>query len=241
MTGKTKLPDYMDVFANRLYRNEFWSNVCDDERITTLRTWFSNDSLVIDLAKEAAKNAHVLQIGLTFGDQIETIYRKVCKQGKFDIFDISDTQIKRFNKKFAHYNINMIKHDATEPWEEKYDVIICYNLLSDVPAKTRTKIVDNVLSSLTKGGKAVFVDCCQPDKWNFWRLFLKIYNLLYRPFALDLWKTPIENFASHKDEFRWHHVYYSGRRYQKVTAVRKILSSEDVKKLTRMFRAENKM
>ena len=239
MTKENKMPDYMDVFANRIYSNDFWSSVCDDERITTLRTLFSNDSLVIDLAKEVSKNAHVLQVGLTFGNQIETVYSKVYKQGKYDIFDISDTQIRRANEKFGPGNLNIIKHNAVEPWTEKYDVVICYNLLSEVPPKTRNKIIDNVLASLTKGGKAVFVDCCQPDKWNIWKFFLKIYNLLYRPFALDLWKTPIENFATEKDNFRWHHVYYSGRRYQKVTAVRKILSSEDVRKLTRMFRSEN--
>lgn len=233
-----KLPDYMEVFSNKLYGNEFWSGVCDDERVTALRTLFSNDNLVIDLAKEVAKNAHVLQIGLTFGDQIDTIYRKVCKQGKYDIFDISPTQIKLAEKKFGHFNLNIIEHDAAEPWTEKYDVVICYNLLGDIPPVTRTKIVDNVLASLTKGGKAVFVDCCRPDKWNFWKPFLKIYNLLYRPFAMDLWNKPIEDFASEKDNFRWHHVYYSGRRFQKVTAIRKILSSEDVRKLTSMFRAE---
>lgn len=238
MTEETKMPDYMDVYFNKIYANEFWSGVCDDERVTVLRTLFSNDTLVIDLAKEVAKNAHVLQIGLTFGNQVETIFRKVCKQGKYDIFDISDMQIKKAEQKFGQYNINIIKHNASESWTEKYDVIICYNLLSDVPPLTRTKIVDNVLSSLTKGGKAVFVDCCEPEKWNFWKPFLKAYNLLYRPFALDLWKTPIEDFATRKDDFRWHHVYYSGRRYQKVTAIRKILSSEDVRKLTSMFRAQ---
>ena len=238
MTDDKKLPAYMDVFANRIYQNRFWSSVLDDERVTSLRTLFSNDALVIDLAKEVAKNAHVLQIGLTFGNQIETIYQKVCKQGKYDIFDVSDTQINAANEKFGHYNINIIRHDAREPWEEKYDVIICYNLLSDVPPESRTKIMNNALSSLTKGGKAVFVDCCQPEKWNFWKPLLKIYNLPYRPFALDLWEKPIESFADDKDSFRWHHVYYSGRRYQKVTAIRKILSSDDVRKLTSMFRAE---
>ncbi len=237
MTENTKIPEYMNVYANKLYNNGFWSGICDDERVTALRSLFSNETLTIDLAKEVAKNAHVLQIGLTFGNQIETIYRKVCKQGKYDIFDISDTQMHLADKKFKHYNLNIIKHDAREPWKEKYDVIICYNLLSDLPPNSREKIVDNVLSSLTKGGKAVFVDCCQPEKWNIWKPFLKIYNLLYRPFALDLWETPIENFASDKESFRWHHVYYSGRRYQKVTAIRKILSSDDVKKLTSMFNA----
>jgi SAM-dependent methyltransferase len=238
MTKENQLPEYMKVFSNRIYANEFWSGVCDDERVTTLRTLFSNDSLVIDLAKEVARNAHVLQIGLTFGNQIETIYRKICKHGKFDVFDVSDTQINRAKKKFIHYNLNIIKHDAAKPWEEKYDVVICYNLLSDVPLKTRSKIVDNVLASLSKGGKAVFVDCCRPDKWNVWKPLLKVYNLLYRPFALDLWETPIENFATNKDDYRWHHVYYGGRRFQKVTAIRKILSSEDVRKLTSMFKAD---
>ena len=39
-----------------------------------------------------------------------------------------------------------------------------------------------------------------------------------------------------KDEFRWNHSYYHWNMFQKVVATRKILSSDDVVKLTKLFR-----
>uniref|UniRef100_UPI001E4ECD63 hypothetical protein n=1 Tax=Klebsiella pneumoniae TaxID=573 RepID=UPI001E4ECD63 len=67
-----------------------------------------------------------------------------------------------------------------------------------------------------------------------WPLFL--FNRLYRPFAESLWLAPLESFCRQKENFRWYHTYYQGRIFQKVVAVRKILSNEDVLKLTKIFK-----
>lgn len=236
MAKNTSLPPYMQSLYNKIYSNSFWSGIMDDSRIANIVTLGADKKLTADVVKEIARNAHVLQIGLTFGDEIEQVYRKICKQGKFDIFDISELQLSRATQKFGHYNINLIKKDATESWQEKYDVIICYNLLSEIPAQSRNKIMTNALNSLSNGGKALFIDCCKPEKYNLLRFPLKLFNLLYKPFSLDLWNKPIENMTDVKNNFRWHHTYYYGKMFQKVIAIRKILSSEDVRKLTRMFK-----
>ena len=211
-------------------------SVLDDDRVARLGSLSAQKKIIKDMLQDITKNAHVLQIGLTFGDEISEVYNKVHKHGRFDIFDLSDVQIERAKQRDENYNINIMNYNAVLPWDEKYDVIICYNLLHELPLVTRRKVMDNALNGLTNGGKAIFVDFAEPEFFNplKWPLFL--YNRLYRPFCESLWNEPLENFCSLKDDFRWNHTYYHWNMFQKVIATRKILSSDDVKKLTKLFR-----
>ncbi len=235
MSAKKLLPSYMNVLFNKIYGNPMLCDILDDARVVRLTDFFATDKLVKSLLRDVPKSAHVLQIGLTFGKQIDAVYSKVQKQGKLDIFDISDVQIDLAAKKYAHHNMTISNHDAAKSWDEKYDVIICYNLLHELPLKTRSNIMDNILDSLATGGKAVFVDIAEPETWNPLKYPLKWFNKLYRPFAESMWQQPLENFCSKKDEFRWNHTYMHGHMFQKTVATRKILSNEDVLKLTKLF------
>lgn len=236
MVELNKLPPYMEVFANRIYQNRVLSGVLNDGRVARLTGFYAYKKIIRDLLQDITKNAHVLQVGLTFGDEISDVYNKVHKLGKFDIFDVSEVQIKIAKERYENCNINIMNYNAALPWDEKYDVIICYNLLHELPLNTRQRIMDNVLNGLTKGGKAIFIDYAKPAFWNplKWPLFL--YNRLYRPFSESLWDEPLENFCLQKDDFRWNHSFYHWHMYQKVVATRKILSSDDVVKLTKMLR-----
>lgn len=236
MTELNKKPEYMDVSFNKIYNKKRLCSVLDDPRISAVLTLGAEGKIVKDILREITKNAHVLQIGVTFGSEISAVYEKVCKKGKFDIFDVSEEQVAWARERYSHHNINIINYNALLPWDEKYDVIICYNLLHELPLKSRCQVMDNALSSLTNGGKAIFVDYAEPKWWNplKWPLFL--FNILYKPFAESMWQEPLENFCSLKEKFRWSHQYYRGRIYQKTVAVGKILSSEDVLKLTKLFK-----
>jgi len=230
-----ELPPYM-LLINKTYNNRILSGILNDSRVVTLASLGASTKITNDILRSITKNAHVLQIGLTFGNEIPAIYEKVQKNGKFDIFDVSELQIEMAKDRYLDKDICIMNYDATLPWDEKYDVVICYNLLHEVPLKSRQKIMDNVLDSLTNGGKAIFVDYAEPIWWHPLKYPLLWFNRLYRPFAESLWHSPIESFCSKKEEFRWHHTYYRGHMYQKTVAVRKILNSEDVVKLTKMFR-----
>jgi len=235
MAKINNLPPYMRVLANKTYGNKILSGICDDTRIVALRSCWASKKIIKDMLRDITKNAHVLQVGLTFGDEIMQVYKKIEKKGKMDVFDVSDIQVEMARERYKDTNITVMNYNAALPWDEKYDVVICYNLLHELPLKTRQKVMDNVLDSLTNGGKAIFVDYANPEPWHplKWPLFL--YNRLYRPFAESLWEKPLESFCGKKDEFRWNHTYYCGKLYQKTVAVRKILSSEDVVKLTKLF------
>jgi ubiquinone/menaquinone biosynthesis C-methylase UbiE len=235
MSKLNPLPEYMDILFNKIYAKPTLSRVLDDKRVVSLCGIGIRKKIIRDLLHDITKNAHVLQIGLTFGDELTGIYNKVEKSGKLDVFDISDEQIALAKEKFAKEDIHIYNYDASLAWDEKYDVIICYNLLRELPLKTREKVMDNVLNALSTGGRAVFIDYSKPLWWNPLKWPLFIFNRLYRPFAESLWLSPLESFCRSKDNYRWHHVYYGGRLYQKTVAVRKILSNEDVRKLTKMF------
>lgn len=235
MTEKDKMPPYMNIGSNRIYDSALWSAVCDDTRVAWIRSLGVHKKIIKDMLREITKNSHVLQIGLTFGDEIEAVYEKVQKNGKFDIFDISEKQIALAKARYGNHKIEIMNYNAALPWDEKYDVIICYNLLHELPLQTRRAVMDNVLNGLTNGGKAIFVDTSKPEAWHPLKWPLFVLNRLYRPFTESMWKQPLENFCSAKEEFRWHHNYYGWRLYQRTTAVRKILSSEDVVKLTKLF------
>lgn len=230
-----ELPPYMKILYNQIYDHRLISGIMDDSRVVSLATLGASGKIIDDLLHDVTKNAHVLQIGLTFGREIAAIYEKIKKNGKLDIFDVSELQIEMAKDKYLDEDICITNYNAALPWDEKYDVIICYNLIGELPPKTRQAVMDNVLEALTNGGKAVFVDYANPEMWNPLRYPLKWFNRLYRPFAESLWNQPIENFSTKKDEFRWHHTYYHGHMYQKTVAVRKILSGEDVLKLTKIF------
>lgn len=238
MKKLNELPPYMLVLYNNIYGSKILSGVCDDIRVAKLRSLWQYDKIVKDVVCEVAKNAHVLQIGLTFGDELDKVYEKVCRHGKVDVYDVSEVQIELAKAKYDYNNMEICNYNAALKWDEKYDVIICYNLLRDLPPKTRKMVMDNVLMQLATGGRAVFVDYAKPAWWNPLKWPLLLFNRLYVPFAESLWQQPLENFCSKKTDFRWLHTYYCGHLFQKVVATRKILSNEDVKKLTKLFRGK---
>ena len=122
--SEKKIPPYMQILFNKIYENPSVCDILDDTRMVQLSNFFATDKLIKDLLRDVSKNAHVLQIGLTFGKEIDAVYNKVQKQGKLDIFDLSETQIKRAAKKYAHHNMTITNYNAAIPWDEKYDVII---------------------------------------------------------------------------------------------------------------------
>ena len=93
-------------------------------------------------------------------------------------------------------------------------------LLHELPPITRQKVITNILKALPVGGKAVFVDYHLPSSLNPLKYFIRAFNRLYQPFAEALWKTPIREMATDKENYTWSKQTYFGGTYQKVVATR---------------------
>ena len=217
-----KTPAYVKEIYGKIYENEKLCRFLDDDRIVNIMTWGFQNRLVNDLVKEISTNGKVLQFGCTFGKQIGAVAEKIGAYGKYVIEDVSSKQLERCRSKEIYQKITFRSHDASRPQSEKYDVVICYMLLHELPPVTKAKIINNALNSVDEGGKVIFIDYHKPEKWNLLRYLIKPFNRLYQPFAESMWNTSVESYAKHKECFLWRKKTYGGKMYQKLVAVRQI-------------------
>ena len=104
---------------------------------------------------------------------------------------------------------------------EKYDCVICFMLLQELPPVTKSKVINNALNLVKDGGNVIFIDHHSPYWWNPLRYFIRMYNRLYNPFVEKLWDRGIETFAKNKFDYIWRKSTYFGGIYQKVVATKK--------------------
>ena len=102
-----KTPAYVKEIYGHIYENMTVSRFLDDERIVTLMTFGQQNRLVNDLVNEISTNSRVLQIGCTFGKQIEAVAEKIGAQGKYTIVDVCPCQIERCKSKSLYQKIDV--------------------------------------------------------------------------------------------------------------------------------------
>ncbi len=221
-----KTPAYVKELYAGIYENEKLSRFLDDDRIVTLMTFGQQNKMVKDVVDEISTNSRVLQIGCTFGRQIDAVAEKIGAYGKYTIVDVCAKQLERCKSKAIYQKINFQSYDGSKPFTEKYDTVICYMLLHELPPVTKAKIINNALECVEEGGKVIFVDYHNPSKWNLLRFIIKPFNRLYHPFAESMWNKSIESYATHKEHFYWRKKTYFGKLYQKTVAVRQIPNYE---------------
>ena len=71
-----KLPEYMDIGTNNQYKHSILSAVFDDSRVEAISNLGLSKRIIKEILKDITKNAHVLQIGLTFGNEIAAVYER---------------------------------------------------------------------------------------------------------------------------------------------------------------------
>lgn len=221
--SKTILPIYVKEIYGKIYEDAKVSKFFDNVRLLRFITLGNNRKLIEASLKEIHQNHKVLQIGGTFGDQIEQTAEKIGHYGKYDLVDVSQTQINRLEDKYKYLfpQMKFILKDGTEPMAEKYDVVLCHMLLHELPILTKIKMVNNALASVNDSGKVVFIDYYSPEKWHPFRYVVRMFNRLYQPFAEKLWDREIHTFAEKKNDFFWKKITYFGGMYQKVVASKK--------------------
>lgn len=219
----TKLPAYVKAVYGWLYCSWKMSRFFDGNKFQKVLTLGNSGKLQEALLKEVAQSKKVLQIGATFGSQIEKTAEKIGFYGQYDLADVCETQLRRCEDKYKYLfsNMRFLHHDGTKPFEDKYDVVICCNILHELPPLSKIKVVNNALNSLYDNGKVVFIDYHNPYKWHPLRYFVRMFNRLYQPFAEKMWDREIHTLAEKKTNYNWRKTTYFGGMYQKVIASKK--------------------
>lgn len=219
---QNNIPLYQKEFYESFYNNKSLNDFLSQRMVQQLITLGAADEMMLDVQQEIKSSMRVLQLGITFGPLIQYVAERVSSKGQYDIVDTNITQIQRAKSEYCIYPmVNIIQHNAENFYDKDYDVIICYNLLHEVPLPAKTKIVDTALSSIAKGGKVIFVDYHRPVWYHPFRYFIRMFNRLYQPFAEKLWDVEISAFSEKSTSFKWRKTTYSGRMYQKVVVTKK--------------------
>ena len=219
------IPPYQKEYYSWLYENTFLSNLIDREWLLNIITFGAHKKLIKACVDEIYPQQKTLQVGVTFGNQMARVAERLGIYGEYDIVDVSATQLRRIHNKYRYIypSMNFINRDAIIKTEEKYNAIICYNLLHEMPQPSKTNLINTLLSIMTPTGKIIFIDYNKPAIWNPFRWVIKMINRLYQPFAENLWETEIKDFSAAKGQFEWKKQTYYGKMYQKVVVRRKAM------------------
>lgn len=217
------IPPYQREFYSKIYENRFLTKLFDRQWLLNLITFGYNQKLSDACLEDVQPHQRVLQTGATFGDQLGNLASKLGVYGKLDIVDVSLTQLRYVRNKyrFLYPYMNFINRDALEPITEKYDTIICYMLLHELPLAAKSKMINQILSALSPNGKAIFIDYNNMAWWHPLRWFVKMFNRLYQPFAERMWQSEIRSYVPDASLYDWRKTTYFAKTYQKVVVTRK--------------------
>jgi len=220
MTKSNNLPPYLKNIYAWLYLNPTLYNLLDNSLILNILTLGYHHILTDEIKKEITPHTHVLQIGATLGGQIDKIYSSIGMLGSYTVIDIIPKLLENCREKHLDQRINFIHANAAHTIKGKYDTIICYMLLHELPPYTRTRVLNNIITALKPEGKAIFIDYHLPSSFNPLKYFIRAVNRLYQPFAESLWKNSIKDLTPQAEKCTWSQQSYFGGVYQKVVATK---------------------
>ena len=221
--AKEQIPLYQREFYSWLYESPRLTRWFDHQYLLNILTFGTSSKMVKSCVDEIPIASDVLQMGSTFGDQIGKSAAKVGLYGHYDLLDVSVVQLRHQRNKYCYLYpfMRFINGDASRPIKKRYDIVICYMLLHEVPSATREQIINNALDCLKPKGKAIFIDYNNSVIWHPLRWLVKIFNRLYQPFAEKLWHNEIRNYARNPSGYYWRKTTFLGRMYQKVIVTKK--------------------
>ena len=223
INAPAKIPAYQKEFYSRIYENKRLTKILDKPWLRKILSLGYSEKLAQACIDEVQSGQKVMQIGVTLGDELGNLASKLGVYGKLDVVDVSLNRLMYVRNKyrFLYPSMSFINRDALEPFKEKYDVIICYMLLHELPLPAKSKLINLILSSLSPDGKAVFIEYNNAVWWHPLKWLVKMYNRLYQPFAERMWQSEIKDFVTDKNYYNWHKTTYFGKMYQKLTAIRR--------------------
>lgn len=227
-----KIPAYSEFVYGDIYNDEERTKELDSNFRSNIRQWGCRGKILNSLLKEISGGQRVLQMGVSFGDELEQLLRQVGIYGEVDVIDVNPLQNKLKEEKIKKSGINSgisfyIDDATTYKTDQPYDVVVCYFLLSELPIVSKMKVVNAALMAAKEGGKIIFVDAHNPFPWHPLRYFIRMYNRLYHPFVEKLWDREVETYAQNRTNYIWRTNTFFGGVFQKTVAIRKYALTED--------------
>ena len=102
----SKEPSYISELYPLLYKKNKTARLLDDNRVQSLLTLGCYQKILEDILEDVGTNSSVLQVGCTFGNQIEKTADKIGRYGKYVIVDVIKDEIERVRQKVLDKKID---------------------------------------------------------------------------------------------------------------------------------------
>ncbi len=208
---------YLDPRAVKFFERQWLVNAILWGNFARLR-----DAALDELGESIS--GRTLQVACVYGDFTPKLVRRMAPDARLDVIDVAPIQLRNLRRKigkcagvFAHHqDAASLAFDAAA-----FDQVVVFFLLHELPADVRESVVKEVMRVVKPGGKLIFVDYHRPVWQHPHRYIMKPILTLLEPFALDLWKTEIEEIVpDERYPARIEKTTYFGGLYQKVVMIR---------------------
>lgn len=215
-TEPHRVPSYISSLYRGFYMNKGWADFLDADWFATLSTFGFYSKLKRSLLEHIKPKSWTLMVGNSYGWLVKDIAAKVGDKGLFEVIDAVPIQAESAGEKLSpwpHFK-SIVKDIEHYHPSKKYDTIVCYFLLHEMPDKKKKRVIKNIASLLALNGRAVFIDYGTASKYHPLKYLLRAYNNIFEPFADSLFKTGIKDFT---DDDNLHFVTktFFGGLYQK--------------------------
>lgn len=140
-----------------------------------------------------------LQVACAYGDFTNALVERIAeKGGRLDVIDALPIQIDNLRAKLPRnerVRARVMDSAALEFPDGRFDRAVLFFLLHEQPERTRRRTLAEALRVVKPGGAVVIVDYARPRALSPWRWLMRPVLALLEPFALDLWREEVVNFA----------------------------------------------
>lgn len=211
---------YMRDVYSWAYINPRNVHLLDHELVVSAILWGNHRQLQKAAFDEIPAGATVLQPACVYGLFSPSLAAHIGAEGHLDVVDVTPIQVASVKRKLQNFSHTTVRlGDSKYPAAKQYDVVCCYFLFHELPIDYKQMVVNALLASVRPGGKVVFVDYHKPH----WAHPIKpITSLVFdtlEPFAKQLWRYEIADFADHAEAFSWKKDTYLGGLFQRTVAV----------------------
>lgn len=215
------VPEYLKSVYGRRYFHPWMTAVFDSEKIAAPATCFLAGKLTKAVTNEIIEGDDVLQLGVASGNFERDVATKMNAKGTYCIEDVSSAHIDAMKPRVSPWlNVVVKERDFTVPDNKRYDVVIGFFTLHELPDTQKKAALKRAFNALKPTGKMIFVDYAAPKRFHPLKPVLKTFNRLFEPFAESLWYNEIASFAPKTDKLIWAKKTYFGDLYQCVIAQR---------------------
>jgi len=182
---------YVDPRAIRVFERQWLVNLILWGNFDRLR-----DAALDALAEPEQQLAgSTLQIACVYGNLTKRLARRISPDGSLEVVDVLPIQLDNLARKLpSEHTVKLALGDSTALAYEsrRFDRALLFFLLHEQPESERRATLAEAMRVVKPGGRIVIVDYHRPHALNplYWPMVGILRTL--EPFALDLWRDPIE-------------------------------------------------